>query len=74
MAEIERRELIWLSPRPGVAYPGVAYPGVVLWRRWGIVKVLCWDRTRQWTSILLWPSEERLLSRISGKGVVRLVT
>lgn len=57
-ADVERRECIWLSP-----CPGVAYPGVVLWRRFGFVKVLYWVEERQDTTVLFMPSKDVLIPR-----------
>lgn len=59
MIEVEPREQVWFVP-----VPGVGYPGVVLWRRFGFVKVLYWDNDNEHYRITLFlPSANVMPSR-----------
>lgn len=58
------RERVWLS-----LFPGTVFPGVVLWRRWGVVRVLYWEGDASYQKILLWPSRGLLHPRSAPIGV-----
>ncbi len=38
MLKAEKRETVWVN-----VHPGEVLPGVVIWRRFGFVRVLYWD-------------------------------
>ena len=59
MIEVERREAVWIT-----IASGVMYPGVVLWRRFGFVKVLFWDDDDEhYRATLFLPGADWLMPR-----------
>lgn len=59
MIEVEKREQVWVT-----VYPGVVYPGIVIWRRFGFVRVLYWDSDGEHHQITLFlPRKSRLFRR-----------
>jgi len=55
------REQVWFSP-----LPVAAYPGVVIWRRFGFVRVLYWDTDGEhYRTTLFLPSKDLLFPRVA---------
>ncbi len=65
----EKRERVWLSP-----CPGVRYPAVVVWRRWGFVRIIAWgcspDGERHFQHTMFFPSADLLSPRNEFTGHV----